>query len=143
MTYPSDNRRICGVLSNSGKIKMGIEKYPSPTWEMKMKDEFNTTGLDDHDGKELLPTRNILAVDVERYQAYLDDQNMPQAQKAELLQALWSIMMFFVQIEYEVHPLQEVCGKPSTDGGGRAKDDFNEVSSEEPNLDENNKKMSP
>ncbi|MCZ4269073.1 hypothetical protein O4H48_14345 [Rhodobacteraceae bacterium G21628-S1] len=108
-----------------------------------MKDEFNTTGLDDHDGKELLPTRNILAVDVERYQAYLDDQNMPEAQKAELLQALWSIIMFFVKIEYEVHPLQEVCGKPSANGGERAKDDFNEVSSEEPNLDENNKKMSP
>ena len=108
-----------------------------------MKDEFNTTGRDDHDGKELLPSRNILAVDVERYQAYLDNQNLTDAQKEELLQALWSIMMFFVQIEYEVHPLQEVCGKPSAGGGEHAKDDFNEVSSEEPNLDENNRKMSP
>lgn len=143
MTYPSESRKICGVSSNSGKIKMGIEKYPSPTWEMKMKDEFNTTGLDDHGGKELLPSRNILAVDVERYQAYLDDHDLTDAQKEEFLQALWSIMMFFVQIEYEVHPLQEVCGKPSAGGGERAKDDFNEVSSEEPNLDENDRKMSP
>jgi hypothetical protein len=52
-------------------------------------------------------------------------------------------MMFFVQIEYEVHPLQEVCGKPSADDGERAKDNFNEVSSKEPNLDENDRKMSP
>jgi hypothetical protein len=81
MRHPSKNLRICGDSSNSVKIIMGIERYPSPTWEMKMKDEFNTTGLDDHGGKELLPSRNILAVDVERYQAYLNDHDLTDAQK--------------------------------------------------------------
>ena len=55
--------------------------------------------------------RRMLKVDVERYQSYLDDTDMTPAQKEEFLQAMWLIMISFVELGFEVHPLQEVCGK--------------------------------
>lgn len=53
----------------------------------------------------------IITVDVQKYQAYLDDPELSDAQKEEFLQALWSIVVAFVELGFGVHPLQEVCGQ--------------------------------
>lgn len=55
--------------------------------------------------------KRMLKVDVERYQSYLDDTDMTPVQKEEFLQGMWLIMISFVELGFEVHPLQEVCGK--------------------------------
>ena len=55
--------------------------------------------------------KRMLKVDVERYQSYLNDTDMTPAQKEEFLQAMWLIMMSFVELGFGVHPFQEVCGK--------------------------------
>ena len=52
--------------------------------------------------------KRILQVDIERYQRYLDDADMSEADKADILQALWQIIISFVDLGYGVHPLQEV-----------------------------------
>jgi hypothetical protein len=46
------------------------------------------------------PKKPILTVDVEKYQAYLDGADMSEAQKEEFLQALWSIMVSFVDLGF-------------------------------------------
>ncbi len=74
--------------------------------------------------------RPIVAVDVEKYQAYLDDPNLSEEQKEEFLQAIWSIMVAFVDLGFGVHPLQEVCGQDSDESCPRAKEGFNKVKSE-------------
>jgi hypothetical protein len=79
--------------------------------------------------------RRVLAVDVERYQAFLDGSDMTQAQKEEFLQALWSIMVSFVELGFGVHPLQEVCGKDEKSGPHLAKTAFDQVKSKEPQSD--------
>lgn len=56
-------------------------------------------------------TKRTLQVDVERYQKYLDETDMSDADKAAFLQSLWQIIVSFVELGYGVHPLQEVCGK--------------------------------
>lgn len=53
-----------------------------------------------------------LRIDVERYQHMLDSADLTEAQKREVLEALWSIIVTVVELGYGVHPLQEVCGKP-------------------------------
>ena len=58
-----------------------------------------------------------LGIDTAKYQAYLDDPILSDAQKEEIVQALWSIIVAFVDLGFVVHPLQEVigeeaCGKP-------------------------------
>ncbi|MFP7673501.1 hypothetical protein ACG74X_09100 [Marivita sp. S0852] len=55
--------------------------------------------------------RPILTVDVERYQSYLDDTDMTDEQKQAFIEALWSIVVCFVDLGFGVHPLQEVCGQ--------------------------------
>lgn len=57
-----------------------------------------------------------LGIDTAKYQAYLDDPSLSVAQKEEIVQALWSIIVAFVDLGFGVHPLQEVldqeaCGK--------------------------------
>ncbi|WP_152612206.1 hypothetical protein [Leisingera sp. ANG-S5] len=53
-----------------------------------------------------------LEIDTAKYQAYLDDPSLSDAQKDEIMQALWSIIVAFVDLGFGVHPAQEVCGKP-------------------------------
>jgi hypothetical protein len=58
----------------------------------------------------------MLKVDVERYQSYLDGMDMSAAQKEEFLQAMWLMMVSFVELGFEIHPVQEVCGKLDQNG---------------------------
>lgn len=73
--------------------------------------------------------RPIVTVDVEKYQAYLDDPKLSEEQKEEFLQAIWSIMVAFVDLGFGVHPLQEVCGQDSEESCPRAKEVFDKVKS--------------
>ncbi|MFC5583791.1 hypothetical protein ACFPOD_01605 [Nitratireductor kimnyeongensis] len=73
--------------------------------------------------------RPIVTVDVEKYQAYLDDPNLNEEQKEEFLQAIWSIMVAFVDLGFGVHPLQEVCGQDSEESCPCAKEGFDQVKS--------------
>lgn len=50
-------------------------------------------------------------VDVERYQAYLDDPALSADERTEIIKALWTIVSAFVELGFEVHPTQQACGK--------------------------------
>ena len=62
-------------------------------------------------GEERKPS---VEIDVAKYQAYLDDPALSEDQKEEIIKALWSIMVAFVDLGFGVHPAQEVCGKPAS-----------------------------
>ena len=56
----------------------------------------------------------VLTVDYERYAHLLDDPELSEEQKRELLQALWEIICTFVSIGFGVHPAQQAqntCGQ--------------------------------
>lgn len=52
-----------------------------------------------------------LQVDVERYQAHLDDPEMTDEERRQVIEALWVIVSCFVELGFQVHPTQQVCGK--------------------------------
>ncbi len=57
-----------------------------------------------------MPSRPTLTtIDLDYYQRYLDDANLTDEQKKELLETLWGIICEFVRIGYGVHPLQEIA----------------------------------
>ncbi len=60
-------------------------------------------------------TLPALIFDVERYQKKLDDSDLNEDQKREFLLTLWSIMVGFVDLGYDIHPLQQAdperCGQ--------------------------------
>lgn len=45
--------------------------------------------------------------DLREYLAFLDDSNLSEAQKIELLQTLWSIMSAFVDLAFGTDPVQQ------------------------------------
>lgn len=81
-----------------------------------MKDETRNPETSDLSDDFRASARSVLTVDVEKYQSWLDSSEMSQAQKEEFLQALWSIVVSFVELGYGVHPLQETCGQDDPDG---------------------------
>ena len=108
-----------------------------------MRDNFNNSGRGDALESGAAHQKPSLTVDVEKYQSYLDGSGMSDAEKEEFLQALWSIIVSFIELGFGVHPLQEVCGKtPEIEGQG-AKAAFDGVSSEQPENNENTNDFSP
>jgi hypothetical protein len=52
--------------------------------------------------------RPSVEIDTAKYQKYLDDPSLSEAQREEVLRALWSIMTIFVDLGFGVHPAQQV-----------------------------------
>lgn len=53
-----------------------------------------------------VPQRHALELDINHYQTYLDDEGIPEADKRALTQAVWNIVVAFVDLGFEKHPLQ-------------------------------------
>lgn len=73
-----------------------------------------------------------LGIDTAKYQAYLDDPSLSEAQKEEIVLTLWSIIVAFVDLGFGVHPLQEVlgqeaCGKLGATLDAQGNKDSNEI----------------
>ena len=58
--------------------------------------------------------------DLREYLAHLDDTNLSEAQKIELLQTLWPIMSAFVDLAFGTDPVQQAL--PSITAGQHADD---------------------
>jgi hypothetical protein len=87
--------------------------------------------------------RPIVTVDVKKYESWLDDPDLSEEQKEEFLQALWSIVVTFVELGFGVHPLQEVCGQNSESASQRPKEVFGNVRSKELDETEKDRDSSP
>lgn len=52
-----------------------------------------------------------LSVDWEFYAAMLEDSDIPLDQQRELIETLWSIVVTFVDLGFDLHPVQQICGE--------------------------------
>ena len=52
-----------------------------------------------------------IGFDYERYAHFLEDADLTENQKQELLNALWRILSEFVMLGFGVHPIQQACGQ--------------------------------
>lgn len=55
--------------------------------------------------------RPSLSVDWEVYAAMLADSDMPLDQQQELIETLWSIVVMFVDLGYDIKPVPQICGE--------------------------------
>ena len=57
--------------------------------------------------------RRALTLDVDLYQGYLDDPELSEEQKKELIEALWSIIIGFVDLGFSVQAgdTEKSCGQ--------------------------------
>lgn len=82
-----------------------------------MKDRQEDTG---QDAKTATPARRALTIDVDFYQSQLDDSSLSHAEKEAFLQALWNIVCAFVDLGYELNPVQKFSGEALAKSHARA-----------------------
>ncbi len=67
-----------------------------------------------------LSSHKALTLDSSLYEKYLEESDLSEEQKQEFLETLWSIIVGFVDLGFEVHPVQQAtsksCGQENTKG---------------------------
>lgn len=64
-----------------------------------------------HDELSSAIPRPTLSIDWELYAAMLADSDMPLDQQKELIETLWSIVVMFVDLGFDLNPVQQICGE--------------------------------
>jgi hypothetical protein len=57
--------------------------------------------------------RPALTLDVARYEAMLADPALSEAERTAFVETLWEIVVAFVDLGFDIHPLQQVEALPS------------------------------
>lgn len=52
-----------------------------------------------------------LTIDWDAYLPFFEDEDISEADKHEMIEALWSIVVNFVDLGFGVHPVQQACGQ--------------------------------
>lgn len=60
------------------------------------------------------PSRPALTFDPQEFCHYLADSDWTQEQKVEFIEALWQIVVSFVDLGFDLHPVQRVIDTSST-----------------------------
>lgn len=74
--------------------------------------------------------RPALTLDVSLYEKYLEDTNLTDEQKKEFLETLWSLVVSFVDLGFDIHPIQQACGEKANGGEFPAQDIADLIKSE-------------
>ena len=75
----------------------------------------------------------VLTLDCKLYDQYLEDSDWSEEQKREFLEAMWSVIVEFVMLGFEIHPAQQAkraCGKPQKTATSRPNIEADAVSLE-------------
>lgn len=59
------------------------------------------------DVSDQTPQWKALTLDVDYYQTFLDDEDISEDRKLELIETLWQIIVAFVDLGFGVHPVQQ------------------------------------
>ncbi|MEM9668628.1 MAG: hypothetical protein AAF950_06850 [Pseudomonadota bacterium] len=65
--------------------------------------------------------------DWQKYAALLEGDDYTEAEKRELLELLWNIIVEFVSLGFGVHPLQQACGQVAETPGSPTSSSENPV----------------
>ena len=77
-----------------------------------MMDAFEQSAAD-IDPAEGVVKRPALTLDVALYEQYLEGEDLTDAEKHQFLEALWTIVVQFVDLGFGIHPLQSVHSEGS------------------------------
>lgn len=81
-------------------------------------------------------TPPTLSIDWDLYGSMLEESDLTDEQKRELIGSLWSIVVGFVDLGFGIHPVQQVCGEDE-DNLALAISDVISSQSDNPLLSEN------
>lgn len=64
-------------------------------------------------GQNALSEKPAVTIDWRLYAEHLDDSDLTDDQKREFIETLWSIVLGFIDLGYNIHPLQQVDAQPA------------------------------
>ncbi len=67
--------------------------------------------ISDEESSDRTASPPTLTIDYAKYEALLDGGDLTAAEKRQVLDALWSIIVGFVDLGFRVHPLSEIAGE--------------------------------
>lgn len=108
-----------------------------------MYDEFRNAARGEAGEQTGSSAKLTLTVNVEKYQSMLDGTGMSDTEKEQVLQALWSLIVNFVALGFEVHPFQEACGKNCKNDTATCANSTAEVSSLNTEFDDKSENSVP
>lgn len=73
---------------------------------MKIVSSTEKSNLDNLMSERSVPKKPSLQIDIAEVQEIIDQSKFDAAEHAEFLQALWSVIVAFVDLGYGVHPTQ-------------------------------------
>ncbi|XWN29350.1 MAG: hypothetical protein ROR55_17835 [Devosia sp.] len=76
------------------------------------KDQYEPNGADvatPLEGLTLDPMSRTLELDVEAYRHFLEGAGLTPDQEREVIEALWGVIVGFVELGFGVHPAQQVA----------------------------------
>ena len=82
---------------------------------MKEEDEYKSNQNEEQIGEatdrtsEKSQLQMGLSIDFELYEQLLEDSDLSEEQKREYIETLWSIVVSFVDLGFNIHPVQQVC----------------------------------
>ena len=71
-----------------------------------MKQEVRMDKSNDH---IIEPLFTNIKIDAKRFEPYLDDPDLTQAEREELLETIYAIVLSFVDLGFGIHPIQQAC----------------------------------
>lgn len=63
------------------------------------------------EGVHLQGSGQAMSIDWEAYLPFIEDPTIPEDQKRDLIETLWSITLAFVDLGFGLHPVQQSCGQ--------------------------------
>jgi len=54
----------------------------------------------------------LLTIDYALYEKVLEDSNASDEEKREFIETLWNVIVNFIDLGFEIHPLQQACEQP-------------------------------
>ncbi|CTQ58152.1 hypothetical protein [Roseibium album] len=81
----------------------------------------NTQGSETRSAKRLTP---VVGVNYELYASYLDDPSLSEHDKRDIIETLYGIVSSFVDLGFDVHPLQKVGSTIGVPGPCEQNDDI-------------------
>lgn len=81
----------------------------------------STQGSETRSAKRLTP---VVGVNYELYASYLDDPNLSEHDKRDIIETLYGIVSSFVDLGFDIHPLQQVSRAMGVPGSCEQNDDI-------------------
>ena len=72
------------------------------------------SGHDQHDTINEARPSPVITFDYELYADYMDEEDLTEEEKQEFLRSLWNLVVEFMALGFEIHPVQQAqnaCGE--------------------------------